>query len=63
MIHLDETFTWTGPTTLLGTGLVSEVRTGSRGDRTAGTFIGEFTTAPTDDPNVLLDWGSIRVTH
>jgi len=63
VIRLDETYTFTSPTTLIGSGPVTEVRTGAGGARMTGTFVGQFTSAPTDDPNVLLDWGSIVVTH
>ena len=59
-IVLDETYVFTGPTTSTGTGPTTKV---SGGVTTLGTFVGNFTTAPTSNPNVLLDWGTFVVSE
>lgn len=61
VITLDETFVFTGPTTSAGRGTATVVdRAGSAGVR-FGTFTAGFTTAPTPNPNVLLDTGTVTV--
>ncbi len=58
MIILDETYVFTGPTTSFGSGPATKITSAGR---TTGTFTGSFTTAPTANPNVLLDWGTFIV--
>ena len=60
VIVMDETFVATGPTTGLGTGTAKEI--GINGVKSA-TFTAPFQLAPTSNPNVLLDWGTITITH
>lgn len=62
IIILDETYVLTGPNTAHGSGSATRIdaRTGAR---ETGTFTADFTTAPTGDPNVLLDSGTVTVTY
>ena len=60
-IFLDEVFAPTGPTTSIGHGSVKEIY--PRVGVLDGTFTAAFEVAPTADQNVLLDWGTITVTH
>lgn len=60
VLVLDETYVFTGPTTSSGVGPATKID--GRGV-TTGTFTGSFTTAPTADPNVLLDWGTFIVSQ
>jgi hypothetical protein len=61
VITLNETYVFTGPTTSSGEGSALEVDIADRGAVTHGTFTGDFVTAPTANPNVLLDRGTITV--
>jgi hypothetical protein len=60
VIVFDEVIAATGPATGIATGSVQEV--GAGGVR-SGTFTAPFSLAPTSDPNVLLDSGTISVRH
>ena len=60
VIYFDEVFSPTGPASGLGTGTVKEY--GPNGLK-RGTFTAPYELAPTADPNVLLDWGTISITH
>jgi hypothetical protein len=62
-IDIDEVYSFTSPTTLTATGTATEVLTGAHGDRVTGTFVGDFSAVPTDRADVLLDWGTITITH
>ena len=60
VILLDEVYVFTSPTTLHGSGTTTKI---ARGGVTTGTFVGDFTAAPTATPNVLLDYGTITVSE
>jgi hypothetical protein len=60
VITFDESFVPTGPASGLGSGTVKEI---GLGGLKGGTFTAPYQLAPTADPNVLLDWGTITVTH
>jgi hypothetical protein len=57
-IILNETYVFTSPTTLHGSGPATKI---SGGRRTVGTFTGDFVAIPTSNPNVLLDTGTFVV--
>ena len=60
VISFDEVFVPNWPGAGIGSGSVVEH---GAGGPLAGTFTAWFSYTPTDVPNVLLDWGQIRVTH
>jgi hypothetical protein len=59
VLQIEENFSSTGGTGI-GWGPVKEV---GAGGPILGWFTAEFNFAPTEDPNVLYDWGTIHVTH